>query len=220
MNKKYIPFIVVLLVLVADQWLKIWVKTNMDYGQSIQVLGSWFQFHFIENEGMAFGKSLPIPNAKLILTLFRIGAVIFIGYYVIKLIQKKASKGLIICISLILAGALGNIIDSVFYGVIFDEVESKAKIFSDNPGYSSYFHGNVVDMLYVELYDGYWPSWMPFVGGDRFVFFRPVFNIADSAITCGVFAILIFQRRFFKKKIVGDPEPTNSDDYELSLIHI
>ena len=167
--------------------------------EDIHVIGNWFILKFIENDGMAFGLDLPGDNGKLVLTLFRIVAVIAIGIYLRHLIMIKSHPGLVLSVSLILAGALGNIIDSVFYGVIFSESTqfTTASFLPEGGGYGTLLHGHVVDMFYFPVLRGYWPEWIPFKGGDPFEFFRPVFNIADSAITLGVFIILIFQKSFF-----------------------
>lgn len=215
-KKKYIPWIVIGLVLFIDQFVKILVKTNMTLGQNIFVLGDWFIIHFTENEGMAFGMSLPGNYGKLLLSIFRIIAVTFIGWYIYNLIKSGARKSLIICVSLILAGAAGNIIDSAFYGLIFSEstIFKPAEFLSDGGGYASFLHGKVVDMFYFPILKGSFPEWFPFWGGDDFIFFRPVFNIADAAITVGVIAILIFQKSLFKghKKIAlkNEPETENA----------
>lgn len=192
--------LLIVLILIADQILKIWVKTHMIIGQEYHILGNWFIIHFIENNGMAFGMELAGKFGKIILSLFRIGAVIGIVWYLIHLIKEKASTGVILTISLILAGALGNIIDSAFYGMIFSHSNYHvASLFPEQGGYSSLLHGKVVDMLYFPVIRGTLPEWIPFKGGDNIIFFRPVFNIADSAITIGVALILIFQKKFFKK---------------------
>ena len=192
--------LLVLLIIILDQALKIWVKTNMVLGQEYHILGNWFIIHFIENNGMAFGMEIAGKFGKIILSLFRIGAVVGIGWYLIYLIKQKASTGLIITISIIMAGALGNIIDSAFYGMIFsNSYYHVASMFPAEGGYSSFLHGQVVDMFYFPVLKGTLPDWIPFRGGDSFIFFRPVFNIADSSITIGVTLILIFQKRFFKK---------------------
>ena len=171
--------------------------------EDIPVLGNWFIIKFIENDGMAFGLDLPGSNGKLFLTLFRIAAVIAIGFYIRHLVKIKSHSGLILSLSLILAGALGNIIDSVFYGVIFSESTpfASAILFPEGGGYSSLMHGHVVDMFYFPIIQGTWPQWIPIKGGDPFEFFRPVFNIADSSITIGVFLILIFQKSFFHQEV-------------------
>lgn len=187
------------LVLLVDQTSKILVKTNMTLGQSIPILGNWGILHFTENAGMAFGLEIGGEYGKLILSIFRLIAVAFIGVYLYHIIRKKAHAGLIVCVSMILAGALGNIIDSIFYGKIFTEsyFNQVAQIFPDDGGYAPLLHGHVVDMLYFPIIQTQLPSWLPFFGGQEFVFFRPVFNVADSAITIGVFTLLVFQKRFF-----------------------
>ena len=193
------PYIIVLLVLLIDQALKIWVKTHMMLGEEFSVIGDWFIIHFIENNGMAFGMELAGKFGKIILSVFRIIAVIGIGYYLYQLTLKKAPSGLIISISLVLAGALGNIIDSAFYGLIFnDSYPQVATLFPAEGGYATFLHGKVVDMFYFPLVEGNFPQWLPKWGGDHYVFFRPVFNVADSAITIGIVLILVFQRKYFK----------------------
>ncbi len=198
-NKHYIPFLVVFLVLLIDQVTKVIVKTTMTLGQDIPVFGDWFIIYFIENEGMAFGMKFAGEYGKLGLSIFRIVAVIFIGWYLAKLISKNAPAGLIACISLIMAGAMGNIIDSALYGMLFSESSfiQPAVFMPESGGYATFLHGKVVDMLYFPIIKGNFPSWFPLWGGQEFIFFRPVFNIADSAITTGVFILLIFQKRFF-----------------------
>ncbi len=209
LQKKHIPWLVIFLILLLDQTSKFIVKTNMTIGQGIPVLGEWFIIYFIENKGMAFGLEFAGEHGKLILSLFRIVAVGFIGWYIHKLIVQNAHTGLIICISLIMAGALGNIIDSAFYGVLFSEsgFGYTAQFLPDGKGYAAFLHGNVVDMLYFPIIQGNFPQWFPFWAGQEFIFFRPVFNIADSAITIGVFILLIFQKKFFefeKKTLVKE----------------
>jgi signal peptidase II len=199
MSLKTRAILTVLLVLFLDQALKVWVKTNMFLYQDIYVAGNWFIIKFIENNGMAFGINLPGEYGKLMLTSFRIIAAIGIIYYLGVLIKQKVHPGLIITISLILAGAVGNIIDSAFYGMIFSDSSPFAKsiMFPPDGGYSSFLHGRVVDMFYFPVLQGTWPEWVPFKGGESFEFFRPVFNIADASITIGVVTIMIFQKRFF-----------------------
>lgn len=196
------PITLIVIILLIDQLSKFWVKLNMTIGQSFHVLGEKFQIHFIENPGMAYGMEFGGEYGKLMLTLFRIIAVCGIGYGLHYMIQNKYNRGFILNVALIFAGALGNILDSVFYGVIFTEstMFETAKLFPEGGGYAPFLHGKVVDMLYFPLIEGTFPSWFPVWGGEEFLFFRPVFNIADSAITVGVFLILIFQKRYFKEE--------------------
>mgnify|MGYP006146917383 FL=1 len=190
---------IILLILIADQALKIWVKTNMYLGQEYQVF-DWFYIHFTENNGMAFGMEFGGRWGKLALSIFRIVFVGFMISYLRKLVKKNADGIVIICLSLILAGALGNIIDGVLYGHIFSEsFRQIASFLPAQGGYSSFFFGQVVDMFYFPLFKGYFPEWIPYFGGDYFVFFRPVFNIADSAITIGVGTMVFFQKRVMKE---------------------
>ena len=190
--------LIILLILVADQVLKILVKTHMTLYQQIPFLGNWGILHFVENNGMAFGMALPGSLGKILLTSFRILAVVAIGFYLRHLIRIKAHTGLIISLSLVMAGALGNIIDSVFYGLIFSSsspVQSSA-MFPEGGGYAPLMQGKVVDMFYFPLIKGSYPQW--FRGGSSFIFFRPVFNVADSSISVAVAIILFNQRRFFR----------------------
>ena len=200
-NKKtYLaPLLVIVAVLVIDQFSKFWVKMNMQISEEINVLGNWFIIHFTENPGMAFGIEFAEPYGKLILSVFRIVAVCGIGYYLYNMPKKGASAGLMVSVALIFAGALGNILDSVFYGVIFnDSYFQVATLFPEEGGYAAPLYGKVVDMLYFPLSEGFFPEWFPIWGGEHYIFFRPVFNIADSAITVGVASILLFHRDFFK----------------------
>ncbi|MGM9474873.1 lipoprotein signal peptidase [Pedobacter sp. GSP4] len=184
------PLIVIFLVLLADQLIKTWVKTHMYLGQEFHIIGKWCIIHFTENNGMAFGMEFGGEFGKLALSLFRIAAVAGIGYGLHYLIKHKYHRGLILNVALIFSGALGNIIDSVFYGKIY--------------GYESWFHGRVVDMFYFPIAEGHFPSWLPIWGGEEFVFFRPVFNLADAAISVGVILILIFQKNYFKEDVKDD----------------
>ena len=174
----------------------------MEYGQEFGILGlSWARIHFVENEGMAFGITLGGNAGKLALSLFRILAVVFLVYIIRSLIKAKESKGLLVCFGLILAGAIGNILDSAFYGMIFSESSyhgSVAEIFPEGGGYASFLFGKVVDMLYFPMINTYLPDWVPFWGGERFQFFNPVFNIADAAISTGVISLIIFHRNFLR----------------------
>lgn len=190
--------LIVTLILIFDQALKILVKTTMSLGDTHFILGNWFQIHFVENEGMAFGMKLGGVNGKLLLSLFRIIAVIVISWWLYKVTRKETSTLLIVCISLIIAGALGNIIDSAFYGLIFSSsAHNVATLFPPEGGYGTFLHGKVVDMLYFPVIESHYPSWFPWIGGDAFTFFSPVFNIADSSITTGVFLLIIFQKKLF-----------------------
>jgi signal peptidase II len=194
--------LIVLLIIIFDQAVKFYIKTHFFYGEEVSVIGNWFRLHFIENEGMAFGMKLSQASiGKLILTLFRLVAVVF-GFFLLKrLVDRGYTKGVIICGSLILAGALGNLIDSMFYGMIFTESSFHlAKLVPWGEGYGKLFHGRVVDMLYFPLVDMAMPRWVPFVGGKNFVFFEPVFNIADAAISIGVLTLVIFQKRLLHQR--------------------
>ena len=185
------------LVLLADQALKVWVKLNFYYDSSIPLLGSKGYLHFIENRGMAFGLEFGGEKGKLILTLFRIVAVIVIGFIIKRVLEKQSSVWLVTSLSLILAGAMGNIIDSTFYGQLFSASTpfQKAVLFPAEGGYAPLFHGAVVDMFYFPLWEGQLPSWLPLWGGEPFVFFRPVFNLADAAITVGMAMFILVQGR-------------------------
>ena len=204
--------LIILLIIFADQALKIWVKTHMFYQQQITLIPDWFRLFFIENEGMAWGWKFGGEWGKMALTLFRLAAVIFGVFYIRNIIRKKYHKGFIICVSMIFAGALGNLIDSMFYGLIFEDSTNPqvtiAKMFPPK-GYAGFLHGRVVDMLYMPIIeDKILPKWIPFWGGERFTFFSPIFNIADASISIGVIVILLFQRRFFKKHPHEEPHPT------------
>lgn len=194
--------IIVFLVIFFDQALKFYIKTHYYYGQEVNVLGHWFRLHFIENEGMAFGMKLGQADiGKLVLTLFRLGAVIFGFFLLKKLVKKQYSNGTIICGALILAGAMGNLIDSMFYGLIFTESSFHiAHTTAIGHGYGRFLHGRVVDMLYFPLFTVKLPNWLPFMGGQDFEFFEPVFNIADAAISVGVLTLVFFQKRLVHKK--------------------
>lgn len=193
--------LIIFAILIIDQVSKIYIKLNYQLRGSSNPIVDWdkFQLLFYENEGMAWGAQIPGDYGKLILTLFRLVAICGIGYWLYTSIKKKAPAILIACISLIFAGALGNIIDSVFYGVIFtDSMHSIAVAFPENgETYGTLFHGKVVDMLYFPLFDGRWPDWLPIWGGETFSFFNAVFNVADSAITVGVILLILFSKKAF-----------------------
>lgn len=211
MKAYFKPFLAIFLILLADQVLKFWIKLNMSLGQEFHILGDWFIIHFTENNGMAFGMEFGGEAGKLALTLFRIVAVCAIGYGVIHLVKHKYHRGLILNVALIFAGAMGNIIDSTFYGMIFSESTyfQPARLFPIEGGYSSLFHGKVVDMFYFPIIEGTIPQWSPIWSGENFIFFRPVFNIADAAISIGVIAILIFQKSYFKEEKQENIYPHN-----------
>ncbi|MFA5301061.1 MAG: lipoprotein signal peptidase [Bacteroidales bacterium] len=198
-----ITAIIISTILILDQFSKIWIKTHFTLHQSVPVLGRWFQLFFVENEGMAFGMVFGGEAGKLILSLFRIGLSIFIMWYIVRLLKKpETPMGVLVGLSLVFVGAVGNIIDCAFYGLIFNEsgVTQVAQMFPPEGGYGTFLHGKVVDMLYFPLIDTVLPENFPIWGGRRFVFFQFIFNIADSAITCGALYLLIFKYKFFSKK--------------------
>ncbi len=208
--------IIIILILLVDQISKVYIKTSFILGEAHEVF-SWFKILFIENEGAAWGTKLsdilPISESvgKLILTIFRIFAVFGIGYWLWDIIRKQSPRTLILAVSLIFAGAVGNIIDSVFYGIIFDHSNGQvATLFADE-SYGSLFHGKVVDMLYFPLVDTTWPDWVPSVGGQRFRFFEPVFNVADTAISTGVGILIVFNKKAFPKKDEKKAEVTDQN---------
>ncbi|WP_317163472.1 lipoprotein signal peptidase [Sediminibacterium soli] len=196
--------LLIFLIIFVDQAVKFYIKLNFYAGEEHRIIGNWFRLHFVENEGMAWGWKFGGGFGKIALTLFRLVAVIWGSFLLKDFISKQYHRGFIICAALIYAGALGNLIDSLFYGLIFDASspfsQNIAKLFPAGGGYAGLFHGKVVDMLYFPIItEARYPAWIPFVGGDDFEFFRPVFNIADASISAGVIAILVFQNRFFKK---------------------
>ena len=225
--------LLILLVLVADQALKIWIKTHYETGEVVRVFGmSWFRIHFIENPGMAWGWKFGNETGKVILTLFRLVAVIVGTFYIGKFIKEKYTKGFLICAALMYAGAVGNLLDSMFYGVIFDKGLHFSQVLNDHigyvgvaqfspKGYSSFLHGSVVDMLYFPMIDGHFPSWLPLIGGDRFEFFSPIFNIADASISVGVIVLILFQKKFIRKEteeenLTGVTSTSVSDHHQIN----
>ena len=219
MKLRNVVFIIAAIIII-DQCLKIWIKTNYPIGHVTDVMGlSWFKLYFIENKGMAWGWEFGGDWGKMLLTLFRLAAVIFGTWYLGRIVKQKYSRGFIICAALIYAGALGNLIDSMFYGMIFSNSAEQpyviAKLFSDH-GYAGFLHGRVVDMLYFPIIKSHFPSWFPFWGGQDFEFFSPIFNIADASISIGVIALLIFQKRFFKKHQKKEEHPVVETSAEVS----
>ena len=192
--------ILIIIILLIDQVSKFYVKTHFVLGEEVEVF-SWFKILFVENEGMAWGTKIPGTYGKLALTLFRLIAITGIGYWLWDSVRKGLPKVLISAIAFIFAGAMGNIIDSVFYGLIFNDSHHQlATLFPDEGGYGAIFYGKVVDMLHFPLWQGNLPEWIPFWGGENFIFFEPVFNIADASITAGVILLIIFNKKAFPKK--------------------
>ena len=194
LTKGQLSALIVIAVLIIDQIIKIWVKTSMYWHESIKIT-DWFYIYFTENNGMAFG--MEIFN-KFFLTGFRIIAAIAITWLLIQYVKKNYKSGFLVCVSLILAGAIGNIIDCVFYGEFFSESTHStiAQFVPIGDGYSDWFYGKVVDMFYFPLIETNWPEWMPFVGGEHFIFFSPIFNFADAAISCGIIALILFYGKY------------------------
>lgn len=207
---------VILLVIILDQALKIWIKTHFYLGEEY-VITSWFRLYFIENNGMAFGMEL---GSKLFLSVFRIFIAIGLIWYLWKLRTNTTVKtGYVVCVALITAGAIGNIIDCMLYGLIFNNPipPQVATLFPPEGGYATLFHGRVVDMLYFPLFSFTWPQWMPWVGGEHFLFFQPVFNLADAAISVGIILVLLFYTRFLAEPTLKAPEadsetPSDTDE--------
>ena len=211
-SRGWLAVILTLAILIIDQVIKIEVKTNMCLHQSIRIT-DWFYINFIENSGMAYGMTF---INKLVLSLFRIVAVSVIGYYLWKQVKEKARYGYIVCLAMILAGAAGNIFDSMFYGLCFN-ASSPYYVSYYVPfgqGYAPFLMGKVVDMFYFPIIDTYWPQWMPFVGGDHFIFFSPVFNFADACISVGVIVLLLFYRRELGTLSLKSAEETDKDKNE------
>jgi len=208
---------IILIVLIIDQVLKIWVKTHMYIGEEINIIGDKILLHFTENPGMAFGMEIGGKWGKLILSIFRILAISGLTYYLVLLIKRKESIIFIACVSLIIAGATGNLIDSAFYGMIFGESSygQVAQIFPEGGGYASFLHGNVVDMFYCPVINTTLPESFPIWGGEHVIFFRPVFNVADSAITVSVFLMIIFYKKIFRN--IDNKEKEDIQEEEISL---
>lgn len=208
--------LIIALVIVIDQAVKIWVKTHFYYGEELQVT-SWFRLLFIENNGMAFGMEL---GSKLLLTLFRIIASCAFIYYLWRLRDRSdVPRGYVACIALITAGALGNVIDCIAYGLIFNNPmpPQVAQLFPPDGGYGTLFNGRVVDMFYFPLCEWDWPAWMPWVGGNHFVFFQPIFNVADASLSVSVFVLIIFYARYLametnRPAVQSDPQPEEGND--------
>jgi len=203
MKVRHVALIIIALLLI-DQIIKIYIKTHYFLGEEHNVLGNWFRLHFIENEGMAWGMKFGGDWGKMALTLFRLVAVIWGCFYIKKIVAEQQHKGFLICVALIFAGAAGNLIDSMFYGLMFNEsdpyMRNLATLFPHGGGYASFLHGRVVDMFYFPLIDTALPTWVPFWGGQRFTFFDPVFNFADACISAGVIILILFQSKFFPAK--------------------
>lgn len=201
MSNRNKALLLIISILAVDQAVKFIIKTNMVIGDEIPVFGNWFRIHFLENNGMAFGMEWGGKTGKVALSVFRMLAIAGIAWYLNSIIKKNAHIGLILSVSAIIAGAAGNLIDSAFYGMIFSESwHAPAVLFPEGGGYSSFLHGRVVDMLYFPIIDTHWPDWSPIKPGQSFIFFRPVFNLADTSITTGVLAILLFQKKFLEEK--------------------
>ena len=193
-NRRCVAWLVIVLVLLIDQATKIWVKTHFMLGEEYRIF-SWFRIYFVENEGMAFGMKM---GGKMLLSLFRLVAAVGIGWYLHRSIVRKENYGQIVCFALIFVGALGNIIDGCFYGKLFSDSYGRvAEMFPAAGGYADFLYGRVVDMLYFPLLQGTFPDWFPMWGGEHFIFFRPVFNVADVAITGSVLAMIVFFRKIF-----------------------
>ncbi|MDA9774221.1 lipoprotein signal peptidase [Saprospiraceae bacterium] len=205
MKRSHIVILVIGAVLLIDQALKIYIKTHFHYGESVNMLGlPWAQLKFVENEGMAFGLSWGGITGKYILSIFRIVMAVVLVYFVTQLVKGKEPKGFIAAFSLIIAGAIGNILDSIYFGLIFGKssyhIKDVAEFMPEGGGYAPFLQGNVVDMFYFPMIKSHYPAWSPIKAGEYFEFFRPIFNVADAAISVGVVIILLFYRKMFMKK--------------------
>jgi signal peptidase II len=199
MSKKKLAIATIVIAILLDQIIKIYIKTNFILGEEVLVL-DWFRIHFTENNGMAMGFEFGGKAGKLFLTLFRLVAVTAIIYWLGQTIKRKVHNAVVVAIALIFSGAVGNIIDSVFYGVIFDDPVGKVATLFPEKGYESFFYGRVVDMFYFPIWQGNLPSWIPFIGGDFFIFFQYIFNPADAFISVGVALLFIFSKQAFPKE--------------------
>jgi signal peptidase II len=215
------PLLLVIILLLIDQAIKLWIKSNMYLGQEIVLFPNWGIIHFTENNGMAFGMELEGSYGKLLLSSFRVLAIAGLGYYLYWLVKNKENRGYIYCIALVFAGALGNLLDSAFYGVIFNESYNQvATMFPKEGGYAPFLFGRVVDMFYFPMLHGHFPSWFPFWAGEDFIFFRPVFNFADFSISMGVGLIILNQKKYFAETISDESEkkamsPDSTIDNEI-----
>jgi signal peptidase II len=209
-TKGRLAIFIVLAVLIIDQIIKIWVKTSMYWHESIRIT-DWFYIYFTENNGMAFGMEI---FDKLFLTSFRILAAIGIAWLLAKYVKQNYKTGFIVCVALILAGAVGNIIDCVLYGQIFNESTHSrlAELVPLGEGYANWFHGKVVDMFYFPLFEFDWPQWMPFIGGNHFIFFSPIFNFADAAISCGIIALILFYSKYLNDIVEGSSKKAKKNN--------
>lgn len=210
--------LLILAIIVADQALKFYIKLNFFASEEHKIIGNWFRLHFVENEGMAYGWQFGSGFGKIALTLFRLVAVVWGSFLLRDFIRKKYTTGFIVCAALIYAGALGNLIDSMFYGLIFDNSDffrmNVAHLFPHGGGYAKFLHGRVVDMLYFPIVQSHYPSWFPIVGGQEFEFFTFVFNIADASISIGVILLLLFQNKFLKHGKHAEPIPAATQTIE------
>jgi signal peptidase II len=205
------PIFLVLIILLIDQSLKLWIKSNMYLGQEIVMFPNWGILHFTENNGMAFGMELEGSIGKLLLSSFRIIAISGLGYYLYWLVKHNENRGYIYCIAMVFAGALGNLLDSAFYGLMFSESYNQVATFLPKEGgYAPFLFGRVVDMFYFPMLSGHFPDWLPIWGGEDFIFFRPVFNVADFAISLGVGIIILNQKKYFAEKISTPESESNS----------